>query len=200
MGAGRRLVASALWTAVCVAAALMVPGIAEAATNLVETAAGWEQFTGWLHASIGDHPNAIAHYRAALELAEDVGDRDMVSTALSLRGHVAWMAGNTAAMIGLSQAAQREAHRITRTVLALTVQQEARGHAIEGDHYRMEAGLDRAATLITGANGQPDSQYFYNSAYLEMQRGLAYRLAATSAAQRPRPLPGGEQLPPKRYA
>ncbi|GAA2451800.1 hypothetical protein GCM10010191_82570 [Actinomadura vinacea] len=151
---------------------------------MVTAAAGWEQFTGWLHASTGDHPTAIAHYRAALELAQEVGDHDMAATALSMRGHVAWMAGHTGPMIGLSQAAQRDAGRISPTVLALNVQQEARGHAIEGDHYRMEAGLDRAADLVARADSHPDSQYFYSPAFLEMQRGMAYRLAADSSRDR----------------
>jgi transcriptional regulator with XRE-family HTH domain len=151
---------------------------------MVRVAAGWEQFTGWLHASTGDHPNAITHYRAALELAEETADHDMVSTALSMRGHVAWMAGKTAAMLSLSQAAQRDAQRLSPTVLALSVQQEARAHAIEGDYYQMEAGLDHAAALIARASSHPDTQYFYSPAYLEMQRGMAYRLAADGAAQR----------------
>lgn len=151
---------------------------------IVRVAAGWEQFTGWLHASTGDHPKAIAHYRAALELAEEVADRDMVATALSMRGHVAWMAGHIGPMIGLSQAAQRDGQQLSPTTLALNVQQEARGHGIEGNLYLMETGLDRAAHLIATANGHPDAQYFYSPAFLEMQRGMAYRFAATSADQR----------------
>jgi len=158
---------------------------------MTQVAAGWEQFTGWLYASTGDHANAIARYRAALELAQEAGDHDMISTAFAMRGHVAWMAGNIAAMIGLTQAARRDVSHLSPVVLGMNAQQEARGHAIEGDYYQMEAGLDQAAELIGGASINPEAQYFYSPAFLEMQRGMAYRLAADGAAERDEPVAPG---------
>ncbi|MBF6169015.1 helix-turn-helix transcriptional regulator [Streptomyces gardneri] len=145
---------------------------------MVGVAAGWQQFTGWLHANLGHHAAAVQHYRVALELATESGNRDMIATALSMRGHVAWMAGEVGPMIGLSRAAQRDGDALSSTVLALAVQQEGRGHAIEGDLSAMEAKLDEAAELIArGDPSRPDSQYFYSDSFIEMQRGLAYRLA-----------------------
>ncbi len=147
-------------------------------TEVVDSAAGWQQFLGWLHANLGHHRAAVHHYRAALELATESGNRDMISTALSMRGHVAWMAGEIDCMVGLSRAAQRDARVLSPTVLALAVQQEGRGLAIAGDLDAMEAKLDQAADLIArGDPKRPDAQYFYSDALIEMQRGLAYRLA-----------------------
>jgi tetratricopeptide (TPR) repeat protein len=142
---------------------------------MVATAAEWEQFTGWLHASLGRHDDAIAHYRASLELATEAGDPDTIATALAMRGHVAWMMGEIGPTVGLSRAAQR--HARSRTVLALAVQQEGRGLAMDGDIEGMERKLDRAAELLAqGDPDRPDAQYFYGDAYLEMQRGMAYRI------------------------
>jgi transcriptional regulator with XRE-family HTH domain len=90
----------------------------QARTAMTEVAAGWEQFTGWLYASTGDHANAIARYRTAQELAEEAGDHDMISTAVSMRGQVAWMAADTAAMIGLTQAARRDPGHLSPSSLA----------------------------------------------------------------------------------
>ncbi|MBF6300688.1 helix-turn-helix transcriptional regulator [Nocardia amamiensis] len=161
-----------------VASALAIEARTSARTDMVDVAAGWQQFTGWLHANLGHHAAAVQHYRAALELATESGNRDMISTALSMRGHVAWMAGEVGPMIGLSRAAQRDGDALSPTVLALAVQQEGRGHAIEGDLDAMEAKLDRAAELVAlGDPEQPDAQYFYSDSFIEMQRGLAYRLA-----------------------
>ncbi|WP_433623417.1 helix-turn-helix domain-containing protein [Nocardia sp. CA-120079] len=161
-----------------VASALAVEARRSARVDMVDVAAGWQQFTGWLYASLGHHPAAVQHYRTALELATESGNRDMISTALSMRGHVAWMAGEVGPMIRLSRAAQRDGDALSPTVLALAVQQEGRGHAIEGDLDELEAKLEQAAELVTqGDSEKPDAQYFYSDAFIEMQRGLAYRLA-----------------------
>ncbi|QIS21000.1 helix-turn-helix domain-containing protein [Nocardia terpenica] len=161
-----------------IAAALAVEARGSARTEIVDAAAGWQQFSGWLDANLGNYGAAVHHYRSALELASESGDRDMASTALSMRGHVAWMAGEIGPMIGLSRAAQRDGAGLSNTVLALAVQQEARGLAIEGYLDAMEAKLDQAAELMArGDPDRPDAQYFYSDSYVEMQRGLAYRLA-----------------------
>jgi hypothetical protein len=88
------------------------------------------------------------------------------------------MAGEVGPMIGLSRTAQREPQRLSPTVLALAVQQEGRGLAIEGDLDGLEAELDQAAELIAQKDpNQPDAQYFYSDSFIEVQRGLVYRLA-----------------------
>lgn len=110
-------------------------------------------------------------------MATEGGDRDMISTALAMRGQVAWMAGDIGAMVGLSRAAQRDGRALNPTVLALAVQQEGRGLGIEGDVHGMEAKLDTAAELIARGDDRPDAQYFYSEALIEIQRGMAYRLA-----------------------
>ncbi|MCM6772760.1 helix-turn-helix domain-containing protein [Nocardia sp. CDC159] len=149
-----------------------------ARAEILDAAAGWKQFSGWLHANLGNHSTAVQHYRAALEQATESGNRDMASTALSMRGHVAWMAGEIDSLIGLSRAAQRDGTELSPTVLALAVQQEARGLAIQGDLDAMELKLDQAAELIArGDPDRPDAQYFYSDSLIDMQRGLAYRLA-----------------------
>ncbi|MGI5221327.1 helix-turn-helix domain-containing protein [Nocardia sp. CA-290969] len=161
-----------------IASALALEARSVSRAPIVDVAAGWQQFAGWLHASLGLHAAAVRHYRAALELATESGDVNMIATALSMRGHVAWMAGEVGPMIGLSRAAQRNSAALSPTVLAMAVQQEGRGLALEGDLDAMEERLDTAAELLAGAGAdRPDAQYFYSDALIDIQRGMAYRLA-----------------------
>lgn len=161
-----------------IATALAREATSKARKPLVDAASGWAQFRGWLNASLGQHDAAIHHYREALELAEEAGNLDMVSTTLAMRGHVAWMAGDTRATVALSQAAQRNPGNLSRTVLALAIQQEARGLGMEGDIDGMETRLDTATNLIlSGDPDKPDAQYFYSDSFILMQRGMAYRHA-----------------------
>jgi hypothetical protein len=64
-----------------IASALAVEARNTVRPEVVDVAAGWQQFTGWLHASLGHHTVAVQHYRTATELATETGDQDMISTA-----------------------------------------------------------------------------------------------------------------------
>ena len=77
--------------------------------RLVDVASQWAQFTGWLHAACGQPREAARHYVHALEWATEVDRQDMIGTALSMRGHLAWMARQPGPVIGLSAAARRKA-------------------------------------------------------------------------------------------
>jgi hypothetical protein len=68
---------------------------------VVDTAAQWAQFAGWLHATTGMPDRARDRYARALEWATEVGNPDMVATMLNLRGHIAWRAGQAGPVIGL---------------------------------------------------------------------------------------------------
>ncbi|MBT8225909.1 MAG: hypothetical protein HKP61_02870 [Dactylosporangium sp.] len=99
----------------------------------------------------------------------------MVGTALSMRGHLAWMLGQTGPMPSLSQAAQWPPAKLA--VTANAVQQEARAHAILGDGRACDDAFDRAEDLASAAaetdGSAPPWMYFYNPDMLTMQRSLA---------------------------
>jgi tetratricopeptide (TPR) repeat protein len=147
-------------------------------------AAQWAQFAGWLSASAGDPDTARRWYARALEWAAEVGNTDMISTLLNLRGHLEWQAGRVGPMIGLSAAAQQQA--ATPGVKALAAQQEARGHALTGDTEAAERKLAEAVALTEAAAANPDGSppwvYFHSSEYLTLQRGLAYHLLGDEEA------------------
>lgn len=50
-----------------IAAALAVDARGPARGRILDAAAGWQQFSGWLLANLGHHGAAVQHYRIALE-------------------------------------------------------------------------------------------------------------------------------------
>jgi tetratricopeptide (TPR) repeat protein len=119
-----------------------------------------------------------------LEWATEIGDANMIATALNMRGHLAWMVGQVPPMIGLSQAAGRQP--ATPGIRALAAQQEGRGHALVGEGDDTDRKLDDAAALTLEAASHADDEppwiYFHNPDYLRLQRGLAYRYLGRHAA------------------
>jgi transcriptional regulator with XRE-family HTH domain len=147
--------------------------------RLVDLASQWAQFAGWLHAASGQPVDAGRWYAQTLEWATEVDRSDMIATALSMRGHLAWMAGQPGAVVGLSAAARRQA--ASPGVRALAAQQEARGFALAGDGAPVESLLDLAEQLADDPGERPPWIYFHSGAYLTMQRGLVYRLLGRHA-------------------
>lgn len=142
---------------------------------LVDTAAQWAQFAAWLSAATSNFRRAERLYLLALEWATEAGNPHMAATALSMRGHLAWMSGRLTAMVELSQAAQWPP--ASRGVRAVAVQQEARGLALLGQTHGVDDRLDEAEELAIRAADHPDREppwlYFYDPIYFRAQRGLA---------------------------
>ncbi|GIJ07765.1 helix-turn-helix transcriptional regulator [Micromonospora andamanensis] len=151
--------------------------------NVVDLAAQWAQFGGWLYAASDRRRLANRWYGTALEWGTEAGNPDMIATALSMRGHLAWSERRSHPMIGLSAAAARQP--ASPGIRAIAIQQQARGHALLGEADFVTALLDQAAELVAAARQAPDREppwiYFHSTAYLTMQRGLAYRLLGWNA-------------------
>ncbi|MFI9638607.1 helix-turn-helix domain-containing protein [Micromonospora sp. NPDC051925] len=161
--------------------------VAETATALrpqvVDLAAQWAQFGGWLYAASDRRRLASRWYGTALEWGTEAGNPDMIATALSMRGHLAWSERRAGPLIGLSAAAARQP--ASSGVRAIAAQQQARGHALIGEADAVTGLLDQAVELNEAASQAPDREppwiYFHSAGYLAMQRGLAYRLLGRNA-------------------
>ncbi|MEU4560243.1 helix-turn-helix transcriptional regulator [Actinoplanes sp. NPDC023936] len=152
---------------------------------VVDLAGQWSQFAGWLRAAVGQPGQARDWYRRALEYAEEVDGtstlptgRELIATALSMRGHLAWSARKPGPTIGMSAAAAEKSR--APGIQAMALQQKARGHALAGEASEVDPLLDAAEILMAAARERPEEAppwiYFYTPGYLQMQRGLAYRL------------------------
>lgn len=147
----------------------------------VSLASQWAQFAGWLHTASGNWGEARGWFRRSLELASEVNDRDMIATVLSYEGHVAWLTGQVAPVIGLSQAARRDAS-VYVGQRAYDAFQEARGHAAVGDRdtaLRVLAEADGLAEEAGRWDGEvPPWQYYRAPWFWELERGLIHRFLA----------------------
>jgi transcriptional regulator with XRE-family HTH domain len=74
--------------------ALVIDARSPLRASVVDMAAQWAQFAGWLSANTHDDCNARRWYSRALEWATEIGNANMISTALNMTGHLEWMAGN----------------------------------------------------------------------------------------------------------
>jgi transcriptional regulator with XRE-family HTH domain len=156
----------------------------EVRPTVVDVAAQWAQFYGWLSANTARFGEANTAYDLTIGLATEAGDVSMISTALNMKGFVAWLCRKPGAVIGLSRAAQRDG--ASPGVRALAAQQEARGHAIIGDAEMTERKLDDANRLTLAAAEHPEDEppwiYFFNPDYFGMQRARAYLYLPDRAA------------------
>jgi hypothetical protein len=113
-----------------------------------------------------------------MEHATEVGNENLIATALSMRGHLAWAARRPGPVIGLSTSAAE--HAETPGLRAMAAQQEARGHALLKEADDVRRLFDDADVLMAKAAEKPEDEppwtYFYTPGYLRMQRGLAYGL------------------------
>jgi transcriptional regulator with XRE-family HTH domain len=136
------------------------------------------QFAAWLHSSANQPNRAHAYFDRATEWGLEADDPNMVATALSMKGHLAYRLNQLGPMLGLSEAAARHKHA-SLGVRSLAVQQAARAHALLGNGDDCDRNLDTATVLADKAAARRDREppwiYFFSPDYLIMQRGRAYR-------------------------
>ncbi|WP_067480662.1 helix-turn-helix domain-containing protein [Actinomadura hibisca] len=141
----------------------------EARQRLTLVAASSAQFAGWLHSALRQFRHAGRLYDLSLRLALEADDQDASATALSMRGHLAWLQRDTGTMLASTGAARRLAQ--LPATRAITAQQQARGLALRGEERAALVAMDEAEQAYD-ADGRPGSAYFYDRAMLTMQRGV----------------------------
>jgi transcriptional regulator with XRE-family HTH domain len=146
--------------------------------KVVDIAAQWAEFTGWLYTSTGNYSDAGTWFDRALEWSIESGNTTLSATSLSFKGHVAFLSGQAGPMIGLSRAAQRDSS-VWVGQRAYDSFQEARGLAIIGDSKAAVRKIDEGAERAEIANGQDNERppwiYYYTRNFFGLEQGLAYR-------------------------
>ena len=150
---------------------------------VLNVGAQWLQLSGWLNTTTKRHAIARTAHDRMLEWSVELDDPDLIATTLGVKGHRAWTEDEFGPMIGLSRAAQRY-RQASPAVLAVAVQQQARGHALVGEAEEAERTLDEADDYAVRAADEPDRippwLYFHSTDLLVLQRGLAYKYLAES--------------------
>lgn len=146
--------------------------------KLIQLVAEYRQFAGWMGEDVGDHEAAQLHYAHAMEAAQENGDANMTTSVLSMTSHLACSERDPGRAVGLAAAGRRDPGKVSRGVLALATQQQARGHALEGESRAVDQLLDVTADLTAAAADHPEDEppwvYFNNVERVLFQRGVAY--------------------------
>lgn len=147
--------------------------------QLVTLAGQWAQFAGWLHIATGRYHRAGLLLDRALEWAVETGDRDLVATVLSFKGHAAWLAGVYGPLVGLTEAALRDP-TIHVGQRAYDEYQLARGYAATGDRAaaaeHLASGVDLAAEAVEYTGPRPPWHYYRSAGFFDLEHGLVRAL------------------------
>ena len=149
--------------------------------QLIDVAAQWAQFAGWLNISVRRPAVAETWLDRAIVWAIEAGNNDLVSTALSFRGHLAWTLGEVGPMTGLTEAAE-QIPDVYPGESAYDALQAARGHAVAGDRAEVETRIARSRDLEAVAADFPDPvppwHYYRDRAFFCLERGRVFRYLA----------------------
>jgi hypothetical protein len=168
---------------------LVIEARGPARRGMVDVAAQWAQFAGWLHANTGATAQAGVWLDRAAEWAAESENPSLAANVLSYKGHLAWEARAVGPLIGLSQAAQRVPD-VYSGQRAYDASQEARGHAMAGDAASADRKLGEARELWQQARCDPDGpppwSYYFSPSFARLQEGLAHRYLARGDCRRAR--------------
>jgi tetratricopeptide (TPR) repeat protein len=138
---------------------------------LMHLLADWTTFIAWLHTELHEYAEADRFFAEAEEMADEIGDGVLASTATSYRGYLALLQGRyRAAVRGTMAALATPGAHSTQT--AYDTLQAAQAYAGLGDLKEAKRLLHRASDLVTDAGDPPESLYWYTEPFLRMNVGL----------------------------
>ncbi|MER7114100.1 helix-turn-helix transcriptional regulator [Saccharomonospora azurea] len=144
-------------------------------TGLVEVASQCFQFTGWLHAELGNQHDAVHHLAEAESLADEAGNGVLAAQVAGFRGAMARQNGNARATVRwfMSEYHASDAHIAQRVGAAA---QAAQGYAVLGERDAALRLLDTAGNLIDVAarDEPPATAYWLTPTYHRLNFGLAH--------------------------
>jgi transcriptional regulator with XRE-family HTH domain len=171
--------------------------------DVVDQAGQWAQYIGWLNIAGERYDDASRWFSRSVEWAIEAEDDDLAATAWSFKGHLAWIMGEVGPTIGLTRVARRY-RGIYAGQTAYDALQEARGHAVAGDAYRVERLVEESHELAERAlvdlPGAPPWHYYRSPAFWELERGRALHLLPGRASRAVEHLEGGLDALPAEQA
>ncbi|WP_131738394.1 hypothetical protein [Actinomadura roseirufa] len=150
-------------------------------TRLLDVAAQWAQFAGWLHTSVERPRQALVFLNRTLAWGTEIDDRQIIGSVMSWQGYIADTRGEIGAMIGLSQAAQRVRRDSVGRVYDLY--QEARARALLGETEHVNRLTAMAAQEADEARpdaARPWEYYYFAPGFFGLEHGLTYRILGCS--------------------
>jgi transcriptional regulator with XRE-family HTH domain len=126
------------------------PGVrAPYADPLYQVLSQHAEAAGWLFQDSGNLAAASDWSRRAAEWAQCAGDATMAAYMLARQSNIAVLAQDYLGVVQLAAAARRTSGEVDPKLLALALQQQARGHARLGEGRECFALLDQAADTLS---------------------------------------------------
>ncbi|MBP2334691.1 transcriptional regulator with XRE-family HTH domain [Saccharothrix coeruleofusca] len=141
--------------------------------EIVRLAAQYAESAAWLHEDAGE-PSAAHHWTGrAMEWSHEADDRLMLAWTLFRRSQQATAGNDPAGTLGMAEAAHRDGPALPAPMRAAITQQQAHGHALDGDALTAQKTLDQAhAWAAADTQGEARSGHgsFCTASYIELQR------------------------------
>jgi len=142
--------------------------------DLIDQAAQWAQFAGWLGIAAGDHAWSRYWLGQALEWAVEVGRDALVGTVLSFRADLAGQGGDIGTLLGATRAALARSG-MSPGQIAYDHYQLARAYALAGDLRAAAetavAADDRASAALEYGGEMPPWDYYRDRAFFDLESG-----------------------------
>ncbi|WP_433270764.1 helix-turn-helix transcriptional regulator [Actinosynnema sp. CS-041913] len=145
--------------------------------EMVRLAAQYAESAAWLHEDAGEALLAQHWTDRAMEWAHEADDRLMLAWTLFRRSQQAAAACDPARTVALAEAARRDEAALPTPMKAAIAQQEAHGHALDGDPNTAQHKLDEAHTWAaadTTGDARAGHGSFCTATYLELQRAACW--------------------------
>lgn len=147
-------------------------GVARLAAQYAESAA-------WLYEDVYDSAGARYWTGRAMEWAHEADDPLMLAWTLFRRSQQAVTAEEAAQAVGLARAAGRNGDQLPGPMRAAILQQEAQGHALDGEELASQRLLDQAhgwAAPDDAGDARRGHGSFCTASYLEIQRARCWQM------------------------
>jgi DNA-binding XRE family transcriptional regulator len=114
--------------------------------RLLNLAARFAEYIGWMAQEAGDETAAARWTSQAVDLAESAGDRQLASYSLVRHALITYYRGEPADTVDLAEGAL--CNSLPPRIRALAAQRVGQGHALRGDHDTCMRSLDQARDLF----------------------------------------------------
>ncbi|MFS8095572.1 helix-turn-helix domain-containing protein [Lentzea alba] len=155
--------------------------------QILDVAALFAEFCGWLHLQQGDLTGASWWTERAMQQALAAEDPGLVAYCYRRLSMIAEFEDDDDRVIGLARAAVREPG-VGPQIKAMALQQQAQGHARVGDERACLNALDEAQQLVDGIQTERTTEYrlgnWFRTRHIELQRAaVCVELGRTAEAQ-----------------
>ncbi|MFI9552351.1 hypothetical protein [Nonomuraea endophytica] len=175
---GPRHTIPAVCEQIAVLEGMLVPIRGDDRLRVLRLAARYAESAAWLHEDAGELEHAGRWTDRAATWAHEVGDHQMIAWTMFRRSQQAMSRRHTGDVLGLATSALRQADQLPAPMRAAILQQQAQGHALDGEERPCLRLLDAARELAGAVDDDGDARgghgSFCTPAYVDVQRARCW--------------------------